>query len=161
MAIHYQCSLHRLRCQCGQLFYLNCGDTEAYPPKTITKTSATCPACGHVAWLSRQYAAIASADHNDAVRKPVDQKPPKKGPTYNTHKNELLFDDLPVLEETIDIYRHDRREFQFHLYTLSQAVRKAVRSWNKHWNRSVMPKEFNELVRILREIGQVDDGLRH
>lgn len=140
MAIQYKETIHRCECECGQGFYVSVGNIDKKKLKPTVHTATRCPACDKTAWLSST-----ASQHTRRTIKPESQ----------LIEPSLLFDDLPVMEETIHILQRDFHLARNQLMALAAVARTAAQHWDQHWHRAFMPREFEAILRTLKEIDQL------
>lgn len=141
MAILYQTTLHRVKCQeCSQIFFVHVGDINRRRTRRHTSVPAQCPNCQHLAYVSRTMASI-----------PAHLKPDPQ----DCCPSELLYDDLPVMEQHIDALQRQCAILRNHLAALGMHARNAYKKWDQHYHRAFMPIEFRNIYHVLQEIDQL------
>jgi len=137
MAIRYLETYHECRCDCGQIFFVRARRYFTSPLRDPDVLMARCPACNKLGKLT------------DSDRKrSVNSRQPKR-PIH--HEVRILFEDLPDMEAAIKVSRQ-RAQFHYNQWAgLMGVVKEAIVYWEKQWQRSVMPTQFQRLLLCLRE----------
>lgn len=140
MTITYLKTTYICRCQCGQEFHVLAGNCATQAVRLPHETSTICPACGHTTWLS-----YSTEFQHVARRRRLGRATDHPKPTM------VVQDDLNELEQCIEHYKQELARSTNNLANLQHATVAAIRYWREHWNKAIMPHQFQALIRCLKE----------
>jgi hypothetical protein len=136
--IHYVETYHECDCDCGEQFFVVGGRAR------IATIATKCPGCGIVERIHD------AKDHREFI--PILEQSYIAIPY-------LVFPDLTDLEKDAQEYKRLYHLALLHLTGLRNVVQSTIRHWEKDWQRAVMPRQFQTLVRVLQEQQSQDVGL--
>ena len=136
MTVHYSETFHRVKCDCGESFFVAMGNVAINGQPPISHISVKCPGCSRLDWLhSRQC---------KAVRREMRLSEHEREAELLHCDADKVVVSVPELVKTVSVLRNHRN-------LLRASIRSAIIAWDSVWNRTVMPSEFCALLRAWKE----------